>query len=271
MTDEITNDTQAIIDVAQEAAEPTDLEAGVAFSILVPPGAEHKVFDTDDRLPAPARKKGHPRFFTAESLSTYVKDHQVDGTALYADVDRTTIAAILNGHEPAAGAGWGDHRATLTLRPTEEWKRWCGRDGKIEGQKAFAEHIEDCLADIVEPEGAVMLELAQSFQAATSVNFRQANKLADGQRQLVYEETIEARAGQRGEITIPEVFVIGVAPFEGSAGFRINARLRYRMSEGKLAIGYVLDRPDKVARAAFDDVLTEVETTTGLKSFAGTP
>lgn len=66
-------------------------------------------------------------------------------------------------------------------------------------------------------------------------------------------------------------FVVGVAPFEGSAGYKIRARLRYRLAEGTLFIGYVLDRPDKVVRAAFDDVLAEVEQTTGLKSFAGTP
>jgi uncharacterized protein YfdQ (DUF2303 family) len=177
---------------------------------------------------------------------------------------------VVNGHE-AEAAGWSDHRATLRLRHTPEWKRWIERDGKIEGQTKFAEHIEDCLADIVEPEAAVMLELAQHFQAAVKVNFRSAKQLSDGQRQLVYEETVEAKAGQRGEIVIPGSFVVGVAPFEGSVGYKLNARLRYRLSDGQLLIGYVLDRPDKVIRAAFDDVLAEVETATGLQAFAGTP
>lgn len=268
----IAGDTQAIIDVAQEAAVPEELGEGVAYSVLVPAGAQHVLFDTDGRLPAPRRKTGHPAFFTAASLAEYVVRHDDEPRALYADVDNRRIVAVLNGHGGGGGgAGWGDHRATLVLRSTPEWKRWIERDGRIEGQTAFAEHLEDCLADIVEPEGAVMLELAQHFQAAAKVNFRSAKQLADGQRQLVYEETIEARAGQTGQITIPQFFVVGVAPFEGSAGYRIRARLRYRLHDGALKIGYVLDRPDKVVRAAFDDVLAEVETTTGLKSFAGTP
>lgn len=271
MTDDA-GDTQAIIDVAQEAAEPSELEAGRLYSLLVPAGGAHVVFDTDDRLDRPPRKTGHPTFFTAASLSEYAVLHDDEPRALYADVDNRRIVAVLNGHGASGrGSGWGDHRATLCLRATPEWQRWMARDGKIEGQTRFAEHVEDCLADIVEPEGAVMLELAQHFQAAAKVNFRSAKQLADGQRQLVYEETIEAKAGQRGEITIPQHFVVGVAPFEGSAGYRIRARLRYRLAEGTLYIGYVLDRPDKVVRAAFDDVLAEVETTTGLKSFAGTP
>lgn len=271
---ETDNEMQAVIDVAQEAADPFELETGRAYSVVVPDSSSHLTFDTDDRLQAPRRKRGHPSFFTAGSLSTYVNDHKLDGTAVYADVDRRTIVAVLNGHTATAldgEPGWGDHRATLHLRHTPEWQRWIARDGKIEGQTRFAEHIEDCLADIVEPEGAVMLELAQHFQAAAKVNFRSAKQLSDGQRQLVYEETIEAKAGQRGEITIPQFFVVGVAPFEGSAGYKIRARLRYRLAEGALAIGYVLDRPDKVVRAAFDDVLAEVEQTTELKSFAGTP
>lgn len=266
------NEMQAVIDVAQEAAEPQVLEPGQAYSVVVPDGSSHLTFDTDDRLPAPARKSGHPSFHDAASLSEYVNAHKGDGTVLYADVDLSNpgLVAVLNGHH-GAGTGWGDHRATLRLRQTPEWRHWMGRNGETLKQTVFAEHIEDGLADIVEPEGATMLELAQHFQATTKVNFKSAKQLADGQRQLVYEETIEAKAGQRGEITIPQVFVLGISPFEGSAAYRLNARLRYRLNDGALAIGYVLDRPDKVVRAAFDDILTEVEDTTGLRPLRGTP
>lgn len=267
---ETDNEMQAVIDVAQQAVVPHLLEPGRAYSTVVPDASSHVQFDTYDLLSMPTRKTGHPNLFTAESLSTFVNDHKGDGTALYADTENRRIVAVLNGHSTDR-PGWGDLQATLRLRETPEWQLWMGRNGKIAKQTEFAEHIEDCLADIVEPEGAVMLELAQHFQAAVKVNFRSARQLADGQRQLVYEETIDAKAGQRGEITIPQLFVVGVAPFEGSAGYRIQARLRYRLADGQLFIGYVLDRPDKVVRAAFDDVLAEVEETTGLKSLSGTP
>ncbi|HET7486864.1 MAG TPA: DUF2303 family protein [Acidimicrobiales bacterium] len=263
-------ETQPIIDLALAAAEPQKLEDGVAYSMVVPAEGTQYQFDTDARMDHPRRKTGHPIFVTAPSMGEYVVLHKSGATALYADVQQARLTAVLNGHDDTL-AGWGDHRATLAMRKTEEWKRWLARNGEIGKQTDFAEHIEDCLADIVEPEGAVMLELAQHFQAATKVAFKQAARLANGQRQLVYEETVEAKAGQRGDITIPETFIIGVAPFEGSAAFRVNVRLRYRIGEGRLAIGYILDRPDKVMKAAFDDVLAEVAETTGLTPFLGTP
>jgi uncharacterized protein YfdQ (DUF2303 family) len=116
-----------------------------------------------------------------------------------------------------------------------------------------------------------MLELAKSFQATKGVTFRSDKRLDNGQVQVLYEETIEAKAGQRGEMTVPPVFVLALQPFEGSDTYRVQARLRYRISDGTLTIGYVLDRPEDVIRAAFDDVLAEIETTTELTAYRGTP
>lgn len=49
----------------------------------------------------------------------------------------------------------------------------------------------------------------------------------------------------------------------------MNARLRYRIDEGQLLLGYALDRPDEVARSAFLDVRTAIGDATGYDVLAG--
>ncbi len=140
------------------------------------------------------------------------------------------------------------------------------------GREAPADElVEEGLEDIVEPPAAGMLEVAQSLQAAKSVAFRSGTRLQDGQVQLVWEETIEAKAGQKGDLTIPEVFVLGLCPYEGSDPFRVRARLRYRINDGALQMGYVLDRPEDVLEAAFGVVKDRVEAETGIVVWAGVP
>lgn len=274
MTTDTTTDAQVIVDTAIASTTPEILDAQHVYSVVVPAGANLEVLDLERFHAQPSRKKGTVELRTGDSLAAYVQVHGKSaggqGTDLYADVDTLRIVAVLNAHTGDA-AGWGDHRADLTLRLTPEWRKWTARSGQLLDQVAFAEHVEDGLAEIVDPPGAEMLELAQTFQANTKVAFKSARRLADGQRQLTYEETIDARAGEKGNITIPDRFEIGVAPFEGAQAYKVGARLRFRIGDGNLRIGYVLDRPELVVRAAFDDVLVALETATGIAAYHGTP
>lgn len=265
-------EAEAIIAAGVAAAEPKPVEPGTIYSVTVPVGTEHTVVDLERWLPSPSRKKGAVAFTEGGSLARYVTAHDPgDGSsALYADAESLTVVAVLNGHR-GESAGWGDHRATLTLRPTPEWKHWLALNGQLVDQVKFAEHLEEGLAEIVDPPGAEMLELAQTFQANTKVAFKSFRQLDNGQRQVSYEETIDAKAGTKGNIVIPSRFQLGLAPFDGAEPYRLDARLRFRIREGDLRIGYVLDRPDVVLRAAFDDVLVSLDTATGLVAYHGRP
>lgn len=265
-------DAQVIVDTATAATEPKPLDTAAVYSVVLPANAQHKLIDGEKYLPAPTRKKGAVAFIDGGSLARYAKAHDAgDGSsAFYADPDALTVTAVLNGHRTDA-PGWGDHRATLTLRLTPEWKHWVALNGQLVDQVKFSEHIEDGLAEIVDPPGAEMLELAQTFQANTKVAFKSFRQLDNGQRQVSYEETIDAKAGTKGNITIPPRFQLGLAPFEGAEPFRVDARLRFRIREGDLKIGYVLDRPDVVIRSAFDDLLTSLDTATGIVAYLGRP
>jgi uncharacterized protein YfdQ (DUF2303 family) len=229
-----------------------------------------EVLDLEEHLPAPRRKRGEAIFFDAPSIATYVNRHKDESTALYMNDDPYRVVAVLNGHatnEP----GWGDHRAVLKLRRTDAWSRWLAKDDQLMDQEAFAEHIERNVVDIHEPAGAELLELAQTFQATTKAEFRSAKQLANGERQFQFSEEVTATGGRNGEITIPKEFVLGISPFEGSDAYKVRARLRYRLREGRLTIGFVLDNPKDVEREAFREIAQAVADGTGLNALFGTP
>lgn len=270
---------QVVVDTATLAAAPTLVADGASAIVRLPAGGDSRVVDIqailDRNADAPRRKTGVYEFDDADSFAEFVVRHAGTGpedvtTELFADLAAHSVVAVFNGNMPT-GAGWGDHRATFAMAATAAWARWRANDNRIAGQQAFAEHVENNLADIVDPDGAVLLEMAQTFQATTKVDFKSQKILASGQRQLTYEETIDAKAGQKGNLDIPAQFTLALQPFEGADIYRVVARLRFRITDGRLAIGYQLDRPDDVERSAFDDVLKRVSETTVRRVFLGRP
>ncbi len=268
-------DTQVIVDTATRATRPDPIDGAVSLhSVVVPPGATHVVIDTEKLMEPyadhPRRKRGTVALTTPLSLSQYVNLHQVAGTELFADWRSRKTVAVLNDHS-GGEAGWGDHRAVLTLMATPEWTAWTALDGKWLSQEDFAEHILATASDVVSPSAADLMEMAESFVATKSVNFKSGSRLRDGQRQLTYVEVIEAQAGPAGNVTIPESILLRLAPFDGADPVEMGARIRYRINDGALRLGYVLDRPDLVLRDAFAGVVAGVEEQTGITALWGTP
>jgi uncharacterized protein YfdQ (DUF2303 family) len=285
-------DTKTETEAAYEiSSEPIVLpiEAGAQGVVAYPPGWQTLEFDREKFLAAPRRAKGRAQVHDAGSLIRYLRKHggraeprkssadtlaanaEAARPAIYADVDTVTIVGVINGHGAGPDApGWGDHRAILTLRHAPEWTHWAGKDRQWLQQVDFAEHVEEGFGEIVEPAAADMLELAQTIQANNRVDWKSQRVLATGQRQFTYHETVNASAGQSGTLEIPQKLALGQAVFDGQTeGYRIEARLQFRLREGNLSVRYLLTRPHDVVRAAFGDVVAEVEQGVGLAAFLG--
>lgn len=266
--------------VAQQAVDPKKLDPNTAYAFLQADGSLGLVV-TDPRKPEPIADhvKASRTFADEASFVEYVKRHYDAGTEVYADLTTSTIIALIDGPTASGGesdrdrAGREAHTATLTLTKTPSWNAWAAQDGKLQAQVAFAEHIEDNLQDIVEPAAADMLELAQTFQATSGVEFKSSQRLSTGETNLKYAEKTEATAGRSGDIAIPERFKIAVVPFVGGdTAYGVSARFRYRLRSGELLLSYRLDRPEKVLEDAFQDVLAGVKSgleSTGVPVFHG--
>jgi uncharacterized protein YfdQ (DUF2303 family) len=263
-------EAQTIVDTAVRTVPPVELTPGKVYAFNTPAGV-HKVDLTGEEYKdAPVRKRGTTTVRDAESFLAYYGKHADENTEVYADSDRLAITAVLDAHT-ATAARWSGHRLALSLRETEAWKQWMARDGKLMDQETFAEFLADHLPELLEPSAADMLEIAQSFQATTKVDFQSATRLSSGQRQFQYVETGTTKAGQKGQLSVPESFVIGLVPFEGSEGYRLTARLRHRITPNGLTLGYKLERPDEVRRTAFADVLKAIGEQIEAPVMNGTP
>lgn len=264
------NDAQAIIEAARDGVEPHVVaEVGGALAVTMPNTVTIETVDMSPWAPTPARRQGLVSLGTGASLERYVADQRIPGTVLYADESQRRIVAVIDDHEatnppgPAddhGQAGWGEHRATLTLQHSPEWKHWASLDGKLVGQEAFAEHIQEGIDDILEPDAAQLLELAQTFRATTKGTFGSSKMLDSGQVQFTYHEELKATGGEKSNITIPARIGVGVPVFDGAdTADRLDARFRFRLRDGELLLGYKLQRPHLVVRQAWQDVIAGLE------------
>jgi len=163
------------------------------------------------------------------------------------------VIAVFNDHL-VDGAGWGDYKAVLQLCHSPEWQRWARHDGEQQKRGDFAEHIEDSLPDIVEPDGAEVLEIAQTLHGTEKASFRDAQRLDNGAVSIKYDVDLEVKGGTNGTLDIPPALTLSLAVFEGEERRQINARMRYRNNGGHLTLGYKLDQADDIVREAIAGV-----------------
>lgn len=268
-------EADVVRDLATRAVAPKGLNSGT-LHVLVRPDGQVEYIDTEHLLDRPTRKRGTVTLHDSDSFTAFVNRHKIEGsTTIYADAFDFDFVAVLNDAEGETsgdnGAEWADHRAHLALMSTEEWRRWAESDGHTFTQEEFAEFIEEGIEQIHKPTAAEMLELATTFHATTSATFRQSTVLQSGERKLNYDESIEARSGRSGEMSVPATFELALRPFEGSPSYKVVARLRYRVNNGKLGIGYKLVRPSEIQRDAFNDEREKIADGTAVPTFAGTP
>lgn len=219
-----------------------------------------KVDALQSLLPTPRRKVATVTLHTPASFVEYVQAFGDQHTLITADLAETRLDAWLDYHESGAGSPrWREHKAQYVIRKTKEWVLWNEASGKPKSQVEFAQFLEDNLPDIATPPGADLLELVKNLQIKNDVRFTGKVNLASGARQLTYVETIQG-SDSNGDMKIPEEFVLGLQPFEGSDRFSLTARLRHRVeSGGALKLWVDLLRPHKVIEEAFEDIVAAVK------------
>lgn len=258
------SNAQAIIDAATRAASPQVLDHDGRFHTVVSPTGHVTVIDieaeADKHRAFPARKTGTYLVHDADSFVAYIAKHGDPDTEVWADAVAAKITGVLDAHTSAVVPRNESHRVAYQVLLTEGWKRWREFDGQYLDQELFAELIEERAIDVVEPDGATMLEIAQTFKATVGVNVKSSTRLSTGERQFAYQEEVDGKAGKHGQMEIPETFVLGLRPFEGADPYKITARLRYRITPNGLMLGYKLERPEDVLRDALLGVVAKVQT-----------
>ena len=281
MTEFITTATARVVEqLTREAVEPHQVEPGLYLA----PDAEtgSRVIDVRDQIQRtkdhPLRKTGAVTLTQHDSFTAYLAKHALPETELWADIDKDRVVAVINAHSGYAedldtegAAGWGDHRATLKLVTTQDWRDWTDNSGKMLPQTEFAEFVEQHLPNFVRPAAADMLELAQTIKGHTKVSFESSKRVKSGETAIEWREETTAAAGKKGALEIPDTIDLGIQVYEGGTPYRLVARFRYRIGGGQLALGYVLERAGDVHRDAFGQVVQQVAADTEMDVWHGTP
>lgn len=262
----------ALQDLAHAATEAQQI-GEARFLVLPPHYALHEVTDQVEKADAePRRERGTVTLKSIDSLLAVLKDHdRADLACVYADPDTLQIVAVLNDHRHDT-PGWRDWRVQYRAELTPEAKRWLENNGaaRAKDQTAFAEFLEDNIADIQEPDAQDLLTVATTIQATTGIEFKSGRRLQDGQVQLQYVENIDAKAGANGALTIPKTFTLGLRLFKNGDGYKMTARLKYRLNGGSVKFWYELDRPERALEDAFDGYVQRLRAESGYLVVLGT-
>lgn len=269
--------------LAREMKQPLEIisePGGNIKRLALPPGWQLVEKDDDAKLLAvPRRKVAKVKLFDSDSFVEYVKRHgsMTDSTVwCVADylAGKVNFLAIINDHgEDEMAPDWRDHRATFTPVFSEEWNRWTKQNKEPFSQAAFASFIEDNLKDIAsvegQPTGAQMLEMALTFEANQDMRFKSAIRLQNGGVQMSFVQDDDAQTLQKMQVF--DRFSVGFPVFWNGDAYRIDARLRYRVRDGKLAFWYELIRQDKVLESATQTLIAQIREKTGTPFFFGDP
>jgi len=236
---------------------------------LVPDGAKVEYLEQPE---FPPRRSGTVKLHDASSFLEYWKRQSDDDSYIYGSMQPAQFLAVFNDHTTES-PGWRDHRALFQLQHSKEWMEWTKRSGQpFNGNEAFAIWLEENLLDIVEPDPAKMMDIALNFRVNQSAAFGNAVRLQDGNVNLSYTNAVDAKAGA-GQIQIPETFWIEIPVWVGldAIKYKVEARFRYRLAAGVLALRFELVRPHKVIEESFKSMLADIQEKTGTTVLFGTP
>lgn len=264
--------SNAVVEIAKlQAALGQVIQTGGDINAVFVGGQLHSLekYQYPHGVP-PTRIIQRPTFFDASSFAKYVNTYKDVRTRVLADPDAFAFTALMDYHHsaidtPPEGVGplspeFVSHRATFRLTESEQWKVWFANNDKLIPQTQFAEFLEDNRRDIFKPAAADMMEVARDLRAKTEVNFESRVTLKDGSATLRYQEEVKAGIGPAGDIAIPEDFTLKIPVFYGEAAIEVEAKLRFRITGGKLAFQYRLYRPVETRNTAFDATVERVST-----------
>lgn len=213
----------------------------------------------EQQMPRPYHLEQNVELLTEGSFIEYFNRFAKPCSTVFVDDTESVLVAVLDYHESPTEPAWKKHRATYKLPKTKEWQSWIKNNNVKMSQEEFALFIEENLREIIEPNGADMLQIAASLKAKKDVDFGRSTRLDNGEIQFTYTETIQGQAGVNGQLTIPEIFQLAIAPYLHGAPYQIEARLRYRISPQGLTMWYTLIRPHTFADHAFTEIVGRIE------------
>lgn len=262
--------------IAMEARKPLQLDFTKPM-VAVPAG--YVLQDLESCQEKPRRKRANLLMNDCGSFIEYAKRQgSLASSAIYCAIDyantEVKFYGVLNdfGDEPAETA-WRDHIARFRPEFSEEWERWVSHDQKHFSQTDIAHFLEENSRNIASvenmPTGAQMLEMVLDFEAKQDMRFKSAIRLQNGAVEMCFVQNDDNET--LAKMKMFERFSIGIPVFWNGDAYQLDARLKYRVNNGKVVFWYEIIRKDKVFEAATESLITTIKEKTGMQFYFGNP
>ena len=256
--------------LAHIAAKAPEHEAPNGGKILVIPQgykAEH-VAPVEPPLP---RIREKITLHDRDSFIAYVNRFKGGATQVFAQPGflaggAAVVEAVMDYHAPATTPDRCAHVAIYQPRYSEQWVRWVAACKAPMKQAQFAEFIEECRADIVEPEAAKLLDIVRAFKASKRVEFDSVVYQSNGDVKLGYDDRTQ-QTGSSG--ALPEVMKLGIPVYFRGQSYAVPVFVRYRVGEGAVQFQLKMDRADVIEDAAFNEVTKAISEATAIGVYLG--
>lgn len=150
------------------------------------------------------------------------------------------------------------------------WQTWTKLEDELLAPEAFAdlidEHLEDLTSGDGYPKPLDLVELGRDLRVHTKGTFEKKVDPRTGAFALVNRLDME-----QSSTPVPRAFLLAIAVFDGGSLYKVEARLKLRVSEGKPGFAFTLHRRLEIERDAFGDVRKIVAEKCDLPIFAGSP
>lgn len=262
-----TSGTTAAIRAGSELAQPRNVPGFIPYT-LVPEGTKIEKLERLLDPERPQRAKASPSFDEAASLVEYFNRFKDGSSTLFADLDSSTVRAVIDHHEANKGARYHDHKATFTAKHSLEWLTWVKFSGQRMTQEQFATFIEDNAPDVKIPSAVELYQMALNLEAAGKSEFKSHKRLEDGSISFVFTDEVN---GTSNGVPFPKQMEVLLRPYLGCAAVSLVAKLRFRNEGGKLSLWFDLLRHEQAKREAFDAIVEGIAQQTATVVLKGRP
>lgn len=228
--------------------------------VIVPRG--HEVVSLKNQMEKEGQIKQRVSVKTASSLIAYFVRFKDARSVIFADKDNVRFRGVLDYHGDHASPDECSHVVSYDCPLSDDWKAINGNDKQKFDQVDFAEFLEqniNLIAPVSDnyagPSGAELLSMVLAFQETRESAFKSVQRLSDGTCQFSFSNE---KSGS-GNTQLPEKISLAVSPFHNGTAYQIDARIRYRLREGRLALWYELIEPKKIIEHAFNEILVDLE------------
>lgn len=251
-----------------------DFGDAIPFIILTDAAGNEKVHLLSERFERPARKVGN---LCVDDMQSFLKVWELfaeGDSQVYGSLSNATFTAVFDEH--GEHADFREHRATFQMKHSPEWLAWFSHSKQaFAGNTAFAHWLQDHLSDVVQPEGARLMEIALTMRVTANASWSNLVKLQNGHTELTYTNVVEGTsvAGNNRKLPLPEEFELSIPVWAGyeQTRYTVKARFSYRLNGAALSVMFELIEPRRIIELAFKDTLEAIENGIKKPVIFGTP